>query len=66
MGRQVERQFFRPVWLFLAARKMRHVVDPDAIFIRHDATDPDRRRHLIFRTADALADEIGWLAYAGI
>ena len=52
--------------LFFAAGQILHRIDRHAVFVGHDAANPRRRRHLVFRVADPFADQILRFADAAV
>ena len=62
---QVELQLFRPAGLLFAAAHIGDAIDGHAVMVGEDTADPDRRRHLVFRITDALADQVFRFVDAG-
>ena len=65
-GRQRQRDFLRAPRLLFAAGEVRRAGDRHAVFVAQDAANPNRRGHLIFGAADALADQILRLANSAV
>src|SRR4029079_2536997 len=61
--RQVELELLLAPGFFHATSEIFAAFDGHAVLVLQYAAYPDRRRHLVFDGAHALADQVFWLAY---